>query len=110
MDIDDLPGDVQDIARQALEAMEAGYCLRFNYDGQPRLVEVHAVGISTAGRPCMRVYQVEGGSVHNEPEGWKMMTLAKVFEFPEVVEIESLAPREGYQKGDLGMTYIIDEI
>lgn len=109
MTLDDLPSDIQDVAKQALEAMESGFCLRFDYDGLPRLVEVHAVGVSTAGRPCMRVYQVAGGSVHNEPEGWKMMTLAKIYDLTEI-EIESLAPREGYQKGDLGMTYIINEI
>lgn len=56
-----------------IAALQAGVCLRLQYDGFQRIVEIHAVGISTANNPCMRVWQVRGGSVSGEPVGWKMV-------------------------------------
>jgi hypothetical protein len=86
-------------------ALHAGVCLRLQYDGFDRVVEVHAVGISTAGNPCMRVWQVRGGSVSSEPVGWKMMTLDKAFTMHLTEEV-SHAPRQGYAQNDRHMTVI----
>lgn len=86
-------------------ALKSGLCLELRYDGFSRIVEVHAVGISTAGNPCMRVYQVSGGSVSNEPVGWKMMTLDKAFSM-HLTEQDGLAPRQGYAANDRGMSVI----
>lgn len=90
-------------------ALHAGVCLRLQYDGFNRVVEVHAVGISTAGNPCMRVYQVRGGSVSNEPIGWKMMTLDKSFS-AHLTEEVSHAPRQGYAKNDRHMSVIYAQL
>jgi len=43
--------------------MQSGMCLKLQYDGYSRLVEVHAVGKTTKGNVAMRVFQVGGGSV-----------------------------------------------
>lgn len=98
------------VADTAIKAMERGRRLSVEYDGMDRVVEVHAVGVSLAGRPCMRVYQVEGGSVSGEVYGWKLMTLSKIFNKPKILREKSDAPREGYRRNDAGMRYVFQEL
>lgn len=93
----------------AIAALNSTVRLELRYDGFSRVVEVHAVGISTAGNPCMRVYQVRGGSVSNEPVGWKMMTFDKAFSMHLTEEV-SQAPRQGYAKNDRGMSRIFAQL
>jgi hypothetical protein len=90
---------------EACEALKLGCCLELRYDGFARVVEVHAVGTSTAGNPVMRVWQVRGGSVHNEPVGWKLMRLDEARSVV-ITKERSQAPRAGYKPGDKGMTTI----
>lgn len=90
-------------------ALNTGVCLRLQYDGFDRVVEVHAVGISTAGNPCMRVWQVRGGSVSGERTGWKMMLLDKSFT-AHLTDEDSGAPRPGYAANDRGMTDIFAQL
>lgn len=59
----------------ACEALDSGLCLEIRYHGYTRTVEVHTCGINTKSNPAMRVWQVRGGSVRNEPVGWKMLRL-----------------------------------
>lgn len=92
-----------------LSALESGKVLELRYDGFNRLVEVHAVGLSKKAIPCMRVYQVSGGSVSGETEGWKLMLIDKSFS-AHLTDTPSQAPRPGYSKGDKGMTQIFAEI
>lgn len=109
--LSDLDEHDKAVARQALTAVAAGSVLNVEYDGLTRLVEVHAVGLSTKGRPVMRVYQLDAGQSHSgNPSPWRLMSLDKVFRMPEIVDIKSLAPREGYRKGDLGMSHIFTEV
>lgn len=93
----------------ACDALSKSSCLRLNYDGFHRIVEVHAVGISTAGRAIMRVWQVRGGSVHNEPVGWKLLRLDEATSVA-LTEERSLAPRAGYKRNDKDMTKIFCQI
>jgi hypothetical protein len=93
----------------ALEALSSGRCLELRYDGFSREVEVHAVGISTAGNVCMRVFQVAGGSVSGERTGWKMMTFDKAFA-SFMSDSPSQAPRPGYARNDRGMATIYGQI
>jgi hypothetical protein len=93
----------------AVTALRSGFCLDLSYDGLHRLVEVHAVGVSTAGNECMRVYQVSGGSISGEREGWKMMTFDKTFT-ATVSSVASAAPRPGYAPNDRGMTTIYAQL
>lgn len=89
--------------------MNEGVCLELQYDGQPRLVEVHAVGVSSKGNTCMRVFQIEGGSSSGESTGWKLMTFDKANSL-SLSSKASEAPRPGYAPGDKHMSEIFGEV
>lgn len=90
-------------------ALNKGVCLEIQYDGFSRIVEVHAVGISTAGNEVMRVWQVRGGSVGGERTGWKMLRLSETLGL-KLTDEKSLAPRPGYKQDDPHMTRIICQL
>ena len=57
------------------------------------------MGFTKEDNPVMRVWQVSGGSVSNEPVGWKLLRLDEATE-AVVTQQRSLAPRPGYNPGD----------
>jgi hypothetical protein len=93
----------------ARDAIEKKLCLELTYDGFVRVVEVHAIGESSAGHIVMRVWQVEGGSVSNERVGWKMLRLDEIRSLA-ICATASEAPREGFKRGDRQMRKIFAEI
>lgn len=109
MEIRDLPQDSQPFVVEAIHSIEAKKALRIVYHGEERLVEVHAIGLSTKGNPCVRVYQVVGGSVFSDTVGWKMLKISDIEEFYET-DNEALTPRPGFNPGDRGMRTIISEV
>ena len=94
---------------EACAALSSGRCLEIRYDGFLRVVEVHAVGYSTAGKPVMRAWQVRGGSVSNEPVGWKLMRLDEA-RSAGVLDEAAQSPRPGYKRGDRNMSRIICQL
>jgi hypothetical protein len=62
-------------ASTACQALSSGCVLQLQYDGYFRDIEVHAVGVTKDDNEIMRVWQVSGGSVSNEPVGWKLLRL-----------------------------------
>ena len=56
----------------ANEALRDSICLRITYESLPRLVGVHTVGITTAGRPGMSVYQVDGEAKDGPVPNWRL--------------------------------------
>jgi hypothetical protein len=97
------------VHQTACESLRAGKLLSVMYDGYSRAVEVHAVGVSKAGHTIMRVWQVRGGSVSNEPVGWKLLRLDEARGFG-MLHDDSLAPRNGYKRGDKDMVRIICQL
>ena len=89
----------------ACEALRSGHVLQLQYDGYSRAVEVHAVGFTKDDNPIMRVWQVAGGSVSNEPVGWKLLRLDEATG-AFITNQKSLAPRFGYKPGDPVMKVI----
>ncbi len=79
-------------------AVASGHCLEVRYDGYVRIVEVHACGWTKEGHAVMRVWQVRGGSVSNEPVGWKLLRLDETVGLVLLNEL-SAAPRQGLQTG-----------
>lgn len=94
----------------AQKAMRLNKPLELSYDGLPRLVEVHAIGISSTGKHVLRVYQTSGDSVSGETPGWKLLNIGKIFDPPKIIDTVSMAPREGYQSGDKAMIEILNEL
>lgn len=88
-----------------LRSFAAGLVLQLRYDGYTRDVEVHAVGLTKEGNAVMRVWQIAGGSVSNEPIGWKMLRLDEAAG-AAVTNQKSAASRPGYRPGDKAMQVI----
>jgi hypothetical protein len=82
----------------------------FDYNGTVRQVEVHAVGISSTGAPCLRGWQVNGGSLSGNHAGWKLFDLDKVPDTFKLTDIPAEVPRPGYKKGDSSMLDIFKEV
>lgn len=89
----------------ACDALRSGRVLQLRYDGYTRDVEVHAVGATKDSNDVMRVWQVAGGSVSNEPVGWKLLRLDEATG-AFITTQKSLAPRFGYKSGDPAMRII----
>jgi hypothetical protein len=87
----------------ACKALESGRVLELRYDGYFRRVEVHAVGETRDGNEIMRVWQIGGGSVSNEPIGWKLLRLEDATN-ASISADRSAAPRKGYRRDDPAMT------
>jgi hypothetical protein len=82
--------------------------LAFEYDGLPRLVEPHAVGLNKKGQLILRAFQITGGSASGSI-AWKLFTLEKATNL-QLVDLTSHAPRSGYKAGDKAMTQILAEL
>lgn len=108
--VNDIPMDMRRPVLGAIHALEAGKVMQVDYDGYERLIEVHAVGVTLTGAPCMRVFQIEGGSISGAvTPGWRLMLFDKIAN-PMLTDVPSEAPRPGYRQGDKGMLYIFKEI
>jgi hypothetical protein len=93
----------------ACDALRTGKCLELRYDGYTRVVEVHAVGFSKESNVVMRVWQVRGGSVSGERQGWKLLRLDEI-RVVAITSEASAAPRPGYRQGDRNMLSVICQI
>lgn len=93
----------------ACEALQNGKRLEIRYDGYVRVVEVHACGETKDANAVMRVWQVRGGSVHNERVGWKLLRLDETVGHG-LLEEQSEAPRKGYKRDDKAMETIFCQL
>jgi hypothetical protein len=88
----------------ACDALTSGRCLEIRYDGHSRIVEVHTVGTSSAGRPVMRGWQVTS----TKPGGdgcWRLYQLDKTWNYG-LTDKASEAPRRGHVRNDAHITNI----
>src|SRR6478609_8576300 len=90
----------------ACEVLTKKKRLQISYDGFIRVVEVHACGFTKDGNAIMRVWQGRGGSVHNEPVGWKLLRLDEAIAF-SILDEAAEVPRPGYKRGDRAMARIV---
>lgn len=92
----------------ACEALNAGCRLALHYDGVYRIVEVHAVGLNSAGHHVMRVWQTSGGR-NNSFSNWRLMRLDKATGL-FITDQVSQAPRMGYRRDDQDIQSIVCQV
>ncbi len=90
-------------------SVETKTILEFNYDGQQRVVEPHAHGVSTAGNEVLRCYQIAGGSNSGNVPGWHLMTVTKMVDLT-VTDSHFNSPRPGYKKEDKSLSTIYAQL
>jgi len=90
-------------------SVETKAILKFHYDGQPRVVEPHAHGLSTAGNEVLRCYQTDGGSNSGNVPGWHLMTVSKMVNLT-VTDSHFDSPRPDYKRGDKSMSTIYAQL
>ncbi|MHA6287888.1 hypothetical protein [Maricaulis sp. CAU 1757] len=73
--------------------------IHVHYGAGYRLIEPHALGISTTGNWLLRAYQVSGASASGEAEGWKLLRFDRFGPFSTEPE-EPFSPRPGYRRDD----------
>ena len=86
------------------QAMSLDHVVTFDYDGKPRTVEVHAIGLSTKDNSV-----VMRGFMDGDAWPWRLFTVSKI-EGLAIAAKPSAAPREGYAQGDKQMRVVLSEI
>jgi hypothetical protein len=81
-------------------AIHDRHLIRLTYDGYTRTVEPHAYGVTQEGHDLLSAWQVAGGSVHNEPVGWKNLRLDGTHGLL-VLDETFPGPRQGYNRENL---------
>ncbi len=90
---------------QICEAIRNQKIIEFYYDGELRVVEPHCFGITTAGNPGLRAYQI-GGYSSSGRFGWKMYDMSKADDF-QITDNFFDSPRDDYNSEDKGMSEVI---
>jgi hypothetical protein len=94
---------------KAISALQSGVCLILTYDDCYRVVEVHTVGTTTAGRPAMSAWQVDGDTNSPPIPDWRLFCFDECFDVA-LSDIPSTAPRPEYKKGAKQFRFIDAEI
>ena len=91
------------------DAIKNRCVLKFTYHGCPRVVEPHAYGLSRVLNEVIRCYQTGGTSRSGKVPGWTLMEVGKIESL--IVTNEHFAgERDGYKRGDKGMSTIFCEL
>lgn len=80
--------------------------LRLTYRGYMRLVEPHAIGITTGGHRALLAWQVEGGSKSDPPTGWRTFLIEEI-KSPSVT-VRGFTPRDTYSREKLALRIELD--
>ena len=70
---------LDEIEALIIDAIKNRRVIQFTYGERVRIVEPQTYGISTAGHPVLRGYQVTGGSRSRQSSGLRLYELAKMF-------------------------------
>lgn len=74
------------------------------YHGRERLVAPHIFGIDTSGAEVLSCYQVAGGAVGGEQQGWKTLKASELL--VKRMTDRRFHPRPEYQPGDRAMATV----
>jgi hypothetical protein len=93
-------------------AMLSGQRIGVFYEGEARVLEVHAIGRGSDGQLLVRAFQTDGYSSRKLP-AWGLFRLEKLkvaAPNPVLGPERSLAPRPGYARGDKQMQTVLFEV
>lgn len=93
--------------QEIIDAIENQNVIKFYYEEELRVVEPHCYGKTTAGNEALRAYQIDGYSSSGKM-GWKMYDLGKAHDIT-IIE-DTFEVRNGFKRGDKGMSVIYAEI
>ncbi len=83
--------------------------IQFTYHGHHRVVEPHAYGRSLALNEVLRCYQTGGTSRLGTVPCWRLMKVGEIKSLI-VTEEHFAGMRNGYERGDKGMSTIFCEL
>lgn len=92
---------------EIIKAIKSKKLIEFDYDGESRTVEPHCYGLTNKGNEVIRAFQIDGYS-SSGVMGWKLYDISKADRI-NVLDL-SFDVREGYKKGDKGMSRIYCEL
>lgn len=70
--------------------------LRLTYLGHTRLVEPHAIGVTTAGHRALLAWQIQGDSKSEPPTGWRTFLIDEIK--APAVTVRDFSPRSTYSR------------
>jgi hypothetical protein len=79
--------------------------IRLAYSGYDRLIEPYLLGVTRKGKEMLRAYQIDGGSVSGETEGWKLFDISEAG--GHVTTGQTFRPRPEYNPSDRAMREMI---
>ena len=91
-----------------IDAINNLQVLKFTYSGIDRVVEPHAIGISSTGKILLRCFQTLGGHVTPRHE-WDLCELSKISNLSFSGDYFQ-TPRPGYRKGDSHMIRVFAQL
>ncbi|MGH1405141.1 MAG: WYL domain-containing protein [Rhodomicrobiaceae bacterium] len=94
---------------QFANAIENLNLIKIEYDGGSRIIEPHALGLSSKNNPVLRAFQQSGHSQSGQYENWKLLRLDRVENY-EILSEKFLEPRKGYKENDSHMKQIIAQL
>lgn len=86
-------------------AINGRLLLELQYSGYSRLVEPYVLGRDSKGQLLLRCYQVSGGSVSGESEGWKLLKASEAHRVHS--SDRGFAPRAAYHADDSAMQSVV---
>lgn len=91
-----------------INAIQNRQVLMFTYSGLVRVVEPHAVGVSTTGKDVLRCFQTAGGHVVPGHE-WDFCVLSKIYGL-QITGQNFTGNRPGYKRNDRNMSFIYKQL
>lgn len=91
-----------------IAAIRNRHVMSFTYDGLARMVEPHAIGVSTAGNDVLRCFQIQGRHITPGHE-WDLCLLSKIRGLTRTGHFFT-GERPGYRRGDKGLSVIYAEL
>lgn len=82
--------------------------IRLRYAGHVRLIEPHAIGITTGGHRAVLAWQTEGGSRSDPPSGWRTFLIADISE--ATLTVRGFARRASYNRDKAALRSIEIEV